>query len=550
MGTAPVVESQATNNTPDFRRKEVDLFARARDRCRDLMTGTDAIHEAGTKYLPKWPGEDDKNYKVRATITEVYGAFQRCVAAARGLVGARPPKLSDGAPPIIEDHWKDIDGEGTHAEVFIMRQFEEGLVDGPVFLLIEYPAVDPAALPRGLADAQQMQLRPHWVRVTADQIVNWRTSKVGGKTMLTAVTIHEEVDEPTGDFGVQCIEQYRAIRMETVQDGITGQSRPAITYQIWRKRPSQDDEKVDWFIYDEGEYKGPKRIPLAIGYLGRKMGMLVAEPPLSALAELNIGHYLVSADRRYLMSICHAPTFVLEGWVDPVPSSDTPPGQASTAMSAEIALGPNSVIKTPPNCKATWVQASPNGLTASKEEKDDLVAQMASMSIAFLQQQRKSQETATAHRINSIAQNATLATAARGLKDLIDDALEIHCQYLEGIETPPTVTVNTVYDEDQLDAQTIQALDQVAKDGNMTRGTLLLILQRGNVIPEDVDLDEEEAELDGQERERNDSQAQALANAHLVLANSLAGGKSKPPTGPQPSPDPETDQIPPEIPAA
>jgi hypothetical protein len=359
------------------------------------------------------------------------------------------------------------------------------------------------------------------VSVSCDQVVNWRTVKIGGKIMLSMVTIHEAVDEDAGEYGVACVEQYRTIRMVRTagENGVYG---VAITWQIKRKKIERNKEV--WAIYDSGTYVGPSRIPLAVGYFGRKRGWLVAEPPLSALAELNVGHYRVSSDRRYMMSIVHAPTFVLEGWIEPVPNSQNPL-QANSGVPSEVNLGPNAVLKTPPGCIAKWVQAEAGGLDSSKEEKDDLVAQMASMSIAFLAQQRKAQETATAHRINSIAQNATLATAARGLKDLLDDALEIHGEYLK-FEEKVEATVNTTYDEDALDAPTIAALNQMAKDGNMTRKTLLTILQRGNIVPDDIDLDEEADGLDQREREINSAMADAAARAHLLAAG--AGGDPTP----------------------
>lgn len=527
--TAPYVEQQVTVNTPDFTRPEVGLFKRARKRCRDLMCGTDAIHEAGHEYLPKWAGEDDDSYKIRATLTEVYGAFPRCVTAARGLVGAKPPQLPPDAPEAMQEHWKDIDGQGTHGEVFAMRVFEEGLVEGPAFLLIDHPSKGKPGM--RLDEYQRLGMRPYWLPVSTDQIVNWRTMKIGGQTVLGMVTIHEEVEEDSGDFGVDCVQQYRTIRRGVVAGTDTVAAREAITFTIWRKRT--EGNKEVWFVFDEGEYVGPKRIPLATGYLGRKVTMMVAEPPLSALAELNIGHYRVSSDRRYLMSIVHAPTFVLEGWTEPMASSDMPPGQGQTGSSAEINLGPNAVLKTPPGCIAKWVQAAPNGLDSSKAEKDDLVAQMASMSIAFLAQQRKAAETATAHRINSIAQNATLATGARGLKDLLDDAAEIHGQYL-GLDVAVEFTVNTVYDEETLDAQTIAALGQLAKDLNITRGTLLLILQRGNVIPDDIDLEEEAAALDGMARDQQTALADATARARALIAGAGTKAGDGTDTGSQP----------------
>ncbi|MGH9884379.1 MAG: DUF4055 domain-containing protein [bacterium] len=353
-------------------------------------------------------------------------------------------------------------------------------------------------------------------------------AKIGGKMVFTLVVIHEEVDEDVGEFGIACVDQYRAITRTVVPGNDEIAARVAITWKIWRKRTEGDKEI--WFVYDEGEYTGMSRIPLATGYLGRKFAPMVAEPPLNALAELNIGHYRVSADRRWLMSIVHAPTFTLEGWTNPPPTSGMLPGQANMGAAPEMKLGPAAVLRLPVGCTAKWTQAEPDGLDSSKEEKDDLMAQMASMSIAFLSQERKSQETARAHEINATSQNATLATAARGLKDLFDEGMEIHCGYL-GIpaESAPTLTINTTYDDEKLDAPTITALNGLAKDANLTRQTLLLILQRGKIVPEDVDVEEEAATLDEKERTNNDAMAKAAQRAHALIASASAPPGDAPP---------------------
>lgn len=510
-----VTRVQTSVDTPDFVRPEVALYQRARRRGRHLLEGSDAIHDAGTEYLPQWPDEENDTYAIRSTLTEVYGAYQRCVSAARGLVGAKPPTLADGASARMQAVWEDVDGEGTHGEIFAMRRFEDGLVDGITAILVDHPSELSDQPGATLEDYQKAGLRPYWVPILYDQFANWRYEKVYGKTMLTMVTIHEEVDDLVGTYGVVCADQYRTIRLVQTAADANGVSGKQILWEIKRKKVVRNKEV--WVITSQGEYRGVDRIPLAIGYFGRKIAPLVADTPLGAIAELNIGHYRVSSDRRYLMSIVHAPTLAFEGWVDPQNTAGNPNSASRAPGGLEIGVGPNSVIKTPPDCTVKWLQADPNGLQSSKEEKDDLVAQMASMSIAFLQQERKSQETATAHRINSTAQNATLATAGRGEQDMLDDANDLTAQYLD--EPAVKSVVNTTYDEDALDAPTIVALSGLAKDGNMTRRTLLQILQRGNIVPDTVDIDEENDALDAQQREQQDALARnaALAQAKLSL---------------------------------
>lgn len=514
---------------PDFTRPEVEALGILRARCRDLVgsdtaSATDMMHHKSTVYLPKWEGEDDETYRLRSTLTELYGGLERCVVASRGLIMAKPPVLADNADPRLLEHWENIDGMGTHARVYLNDVLFDGLVDAIVANRIDFPVVAQTGL--SIDDVARAKLRPRWIKVNADQIINWKVAMIDNEPTYTMLVLHEGVDEDDGLFGSTSVEQYRVMRLALVPVSDTALAlRRQITFQIWRKRIV--DDVVEWFVSEEGEIRGTRIIPVAIGYLNTASGPLVAKPPLAALADLNLGHYRVSADRRWLMSIVHAPTPVIEGWVPP----RNPDG--TSAPEEEMKMGPSRAMKLQGTAKFRWEQADPGGLTSSKEEKEDLLSQMAAMSIAFMSHEKRSQETATAHRINAMSQNASLAIAAAGMKDLIAASLAIHCQFM-GIQTPPDVTLNTVYDEGVLDAQTIVALNALEKDANLTKGTLLSILQRGKVIPEDVDLEDEENLLVAEASARQQLQADILA-ASATNANGNTGDKTPAPPATRPA---------------
>lgn len=476
-------------NSPDFTRSEVTDFEAQRKRCRDLFAGTDAMHENASTYLPAWPGEDTDTYRVRSTITELYNGFGRCVVASEGLVFAKPPQLEDGANAEIVGHWDDIDGMGTAARVFLRDLFRQGLMDGLPAILVDYPKVENSDRVSE-ADRQEKNLRPRWIPITTDQIRNWRIGKINNRIELTLVAIQECVDEDAGEFGVAQVEQMRVLRLGLVFDENGVRAVPQVSFKVWRKEETKtsDGVVIVWKVHEEGLIKPVTSIPLAVGYIGVRQGPMVATPPLLDLADLNLGHYRVSADRRWLMSICHAPTPVIEKYTDPVNPDGTPRPEEP------MKLGPSSSLKLRGDATFSWKQADPEALTSSKEEKDDLIAQMASMSMAFLSQERKAQETATAHRINAQSQNATLGSAAIALEDMINQALGFHAQFM-GVTPAPRVKVNVTYDESALDPSTISALNQLAAANNLTRKTLLIILQRGNVIPDDVNIEQEELEL-------------------------------------------------------
>jgi hypothetical protein len=224
-------------------------------------------------------------------------------------------------------------------------------------------------------------------------------------------------------------------------------------------------------------------IPLALNYAGRKMADFVADSPLLALAELNIGHYRVSADRRYLMRVCHAPTLTITG-VESEVDDDT-----GRPKKREYKVGPNAVLElTGQNAKAAWISADPGALTSSKEEKDDIMRQMAAVGMSFLARDRRSgSETAEGRRLDDAAENSTHATAARGLQDCLEQAMVFHAAY-RGTE-PADIAVNLAYANSQMEPAVLQILWQAVMADRLDMETFLHALQFGT-LPDNFNADE------------------------------------------------------------
>jgi hypothetical protein len=486
---------------PDWRRPEYDALAPKRQRSRDLVAGTDAVQAAGQTYLPKWRGEDGEDYAVRQTLTEVFGAYPRTVTASVGMVFATPPAVGvdesgeqTQLPAPLAEFLDDVDGRGSVMPVFARQLFDDAIIDGLAGILTDYQTVaDPGAV--SIAETKRQGLRPSWIPVRASQVINWRVEAVGGKPTLTLLVLAEEATVPKGSFGLGTVCRYRVFRRE-----MSG----AITWQLYTKTGTGD--QATFALEAFGTITGPQRIPFSPCVTGRESAAFVAAPPLDDLAVLSVGHYRVAADRRYLMHICHAPVFTVSGEPQAYDGANNP-------IRRQWKLGPNSVLEfASPDAKAAWVQADPNALTSSKEEKEEIKREMAALGMAFLSQDRGSaRETAEGRRLDGAAEHATLATAARALQDCLENALADACAFL-GVADVPGVRVTTSYDEGTLDAPTILALNALAKDGNITQRRLLEVLKTGRILPSDVNVDDELAELEADAAAKQ-QQAIDMANA-------------------------------------
>lgn len=445
---------------PNFRRPEYKAGAWARALSRAMMQGTRGVRALGEQALPRWPAERPEFYKLRAAIAQVTRYYARTVEATVGMVAGTPPSLADTVDPIIEQDWEDIDGRGTHGEVFARQLTEELLVGGFVGVLVDCPPV-PDGVTLTLASEQALGLRPYWVLVTADQIVNWivdapdwsklvaayaaglvSAEQVGAmakQAVVRQVTIHEPTDTVAGTFGTKSVDRYRVLRLTDV----------GVEYAVWEHRQAEGMNGEHFALVASGPMLGAKKapltaIPLAVGYAGRPVAPFVAEPKLLAIAELNLDHYGLSADRRYLMRLTHAPTLFLAG---------VQPERDSNGNEKPIEVGPNSVVRaTDSNAKMAWVAADPNALAESRQERDEIVRQIAALGLSFIAKDRRgSTETATGRSLDMAAENQSHASVARGVQDLLEQAFCFHAAYRGLAE--PEIEMHTAYASPDVDPQ-------------------------------------------------------------------------------------------------
>ena len=457
--------------SPDYVRPEVQALAGARTRSRILIDGTDAVHAAGEAILPKWPGETDEFYDVRSTLTELFDAYGRTIEASVGMLFGSDPKI-ENMPPELDAFLADATGQGVSLVDVGRSGAHEILASGLAGILVDYPRVDAAGL--SLRDVQEQQLRPYAVPVEAAQLLSWRTARRGARTYLTQLVLRESHEQPDGDFGVTVREQYRVFRHDLATDMIT-----VAVYGVTEAAGVKGVEVV----VPEAVVLGPKAIPFAPGYAMPPKVPLVARPPLDRLAHMNIGHYRVSADHRYMMSICHAPTIKIEG-----ASDDEPP---------KVKIGPNTVWKLTGEQKGSWMQAEPDALASSERTMERQQQQMGALGMAFLARDRsQTQETATGRTLDAAAEHATLGSLGDGVAEMLRQALVFAAAYLS-TDTAPVdvsglaVSIRPDYDVKALDAQTILALSKLAEINQITLETLLKTLVTGNVLPDSFDVDSE-----------------------------------------------------------
>jgi hypothetical protein len=491
-------------------------------KCRDLMEGVEAIRRGSAFYLPQYAGESNALYYARQTISALFNGFARTVLAIVGLITQPEPVLGKDMPQTLVDMWENVEGAGKHGAVFTSELVTAGVVDGFAGIITEYPrANDPridrskasraatVALETGgeldAADVAALGLRPYFILCKADEVLPVYET-VNGKRTLVMLIRKEVATERKGRFGRETVTRYRVYELVGAK----------VVYERWTAsaagaRPERDEGPT--------EMKNLQGIPWSPLITGGKLGENEYKPALMDLAELNLTHHRIATGILSLQEQAFVPTIVRVG-ARPDSDGAYPP----------IVTGPGNTIEAPdtPGVSTPVYYLSPpvDVLEPGSKSLENCKAEMGAMGASFLAPQPV-QETATAKRMDSSAERATVGTMSRAAKDCLESAFGFAGQY---IKTPAgSITVNEDFGKEGIDTAVLSALMQNFQSDKPVVGLeeLRHYLKTGqlpeNFDPADKKIIEELAGMAAAREEQARIEAEAL-NATRDSVRRKAGG--------------------------
>jgi hypothetical protein len=437
------------------------------DKCRMLMGGTPAVRDAGEDALPMMEAETDDSYTFRSQLVALYNGFKRTVLAMVGMILQQEPVLGDDMPEPLVALWENVDQAGTHGAVFTRQLTLDGMVDGHAGILVDYSKL-PGEEKIDRDTEQRLGLRPYWVRYTAEDIFLALYQAINGVKTLILLVLREVVEESDGRFGIAEVTRYRVYSREGA----------SISWEVWEN----GEGEIPALKEGPAPMRNVDGIPFAFFIAGEKLSDVETIPPLIDLAYLNLEHHQLKTNIRNLESLAMVPTMVRVG-ASPDENGDYP----------AITLGPRATIEAPAidgvQTPLYWLSPDVDVLAPGTTSLETIKAEMGAAGLAFLAPDTRAVETAEAKRIDSTAQNASLATAARNLQDALETAFDFSAQYMK--LDAGSVTVNTDFENTVLDAATMSAYGQLAANGKLSIETLLTMLEKGKRLPDGFDKTEE-----------------------------------------------------------
>ncbi len=449
---------------------EYDEYLPKWQRCSDVVDGQDAVHAAGTKYLPKLVDETDDGYKARLARSDLFNATWRTIAGLVGLAFRKEPAVV--LPAGMDAYAKDITMSGVTLDSLARELVEDVLEYGRMGLLVDHPPVN--VMPANKAAAEQLGLRPALKLYEAEHMINWKYAYIRSRWTLTMVVLTEEAAIPDGEFGETCETRYRVLDLEKTGDAYVYRQR------VYRVNDKGEDELLEGPIYPTMNRKVLDFIPFSfVGPEGR--GSCIDEPPLIDLVDANIAHYQINADYRHGLHYTALPTLFLAG--------------VTTESGEKFYIGGNKAITAPdPNARGMFIEFTGAGLGAIAEALKTTTQQMAVLGARMIADESRHVETLGATQIKRAGEYSILASIVIAVSEALEWALTIFAQWA-GMQGDVTYQINREFSPVPMDSQMLQALVGAWQSGAISEAELFNQLQVADVIDGHKTFEEHQAEV-------------------------------------------------------
>lgn len=369
---------------------------------RDCCAGQRVVKAKKLAYLPHPDPLDvslagKQRYDVYLQRATFYPVTGRTLRGLVGLVFDKDPAIE--APELLAPVIADAGGDGVSLDQRAAMSLKENVSLGRGGILTDYPIT---AAPTSRADAKAGNIRPTMTFYLAEQIINWRHTVIGAKKIISLVVLKESFVKEDDGFAQVTGTRFRVLRLV---DG---------KYIVELHTPGESVDIVRFAPID-GKGRPLTEIPFEF-YGALNNDSEVDEPPLLDMTELNMQHFMNSADYEESVFLVGQPTPVFSGltkdWVESVFREEIEDGHGKTRVVNKVRLGSRGGISLPQGGTAELLQAQPN--TMAFEAMEHKEKQMLALG-AKLIENTGTQQTATEATLDSVLDNSVLATAARNV---------------------------------------------------------------------------------------------------------------------------------------
>lgn len=454
----------------DTTNPDYDLYKDVWIKTRDAVRGSVAVKDKKAQYLPVPDAETNargidsvryKQYINRAVFTNFTGRTKNALV---GAAFRKEPiiELPDGLDYLTED----ATGDGLSLEQLSKDELSNLLETGRTMLLVDYPTAD-----EGLSQEEVsiLDLRASIVPYTAEAVINWKTSVIAGRTMLTLVVMSEPYLENSDEFNHESKTQYRVLRLDD----------QGYSQQLYR-----DNKPYTEMVYPR-KADGSTFDYIPVVFVGSQNNdPTVDDAPLSDIADVNMAHYRNSADYEESCFITGQPTLFITHSLTQEQWGEYNPEGIKIGSRAGHVLGETG--------SANLLQANPNNLVM--EAMNAKEQQMVAIGARIITD-RGNNETAEGARIRFASENSVLGDIVGNLSAAIKTCIYWCGEYMGVVTDDCVFTINREFYDKTVDPQTIMSLVTLLDRQIVSSQDIFDRLKSGGLIDADRTLDDVRDEL-------------------------------------------------------
>lgn len=416
---------------------------------RVLKGGTSAIRKEAETYLPKWPAESEKNYRIRLGVATLHPAFKRTSRILASKPFSKTLKLNDDVPKRLVELSKDIDLQGRNHHAFFSVVFQEALDYGISGVLVESPIRPEGVL--SLQDEQDAGIRPYLTQYHPWNILGWRTVE----NKLVQLRLKESVTLPEGEYGEKIEERIRVL-----------------TPGAWRLFKKSEEKEGEWVLIQEG-ITSLDEIPFVMFY-GLRVDKMIGDAPLLDLAFQNIEHYQSSSDQQNILHIARVPILFGKGFNE----------------NEKLVVGGSQAVKsTSVDASLQFVEHTGAAIGSGRQSILDLEERMRNTGAEMLMI-RPGNATATEIISDNDGNKCDLQRSAEACEDSIDQCLQFMADFI-GEPEGGTCQLFKDFGASSLSDASAQLLLTANQAGKLSDETLLNEWKRRDLLDPDIVVEDE-----------------------------------------------------------
>lgn len=422
------------------RHAEYNIWSPIWKRTRDGIAGQDAIKSGSTVYLPRLNGQSQQGYDSYLKRAQYINFAGRILNLSISQIFRKDPVIEN-----VDESWIDnIDMNGMPFVYWSRLACEELMSVNRVGILVDYSD----------------QKRPYLTMYKAENIINWQTDIIQGKSKLTMIVIEGETQRPK-ENDKYSLESTKIWRELILENGI-------YIVREWEK-VSDKFELINEFTPllngDPFDY-----IPLFILTMNGN-SIQISNAPMKGIIDINLAHYINSADYENMIHWTGARTVIITGWDE---TKDFPIGGCAVLTEGGT---------------ASFLEASANSaLEMAMRHKEEQLAMLGNTLISGKGRYVASAETASK---TSAGEYACLADISNVMDSVMTAVLSLMVQWAGGNPDDVKIEYNTEFEEIEIIPNDITPLMGAVQSGMISWDAFFYNLKKKNFYAPDVTMEDE-----------------------------------------------------------